>query len=226
MAYSNCDEVRLEFSALLDDELSAGERRAIEAHLAECPACRGLFHQFQVVDQLFEDLPQREAPAELEAGIREALTTGREHVKAVPRSRHARQRVWPLLAAAAGFVVLAGGVLLMATQEFGPESFRLARFDEPAEQEEAAPAPRDEPRADVMRETAPDALDTEPMGSPRNDASDDAVQEPVNGFEDDGDGAGIRGLKSGAPEEAPNLEQDSQAQRSRPRARAQEPTAP
>lgn len=225
MAYSNCDEVRLEFSALLDDELSAGERRAIEAHLAECPECLHLFRQFQQVDQLFEDLPQREAPAELEAGIREALTTERKQVKTFLRSRHTRQRVWPLLAAAAVFVVLAGGVLLMATGEFGPESYQLAQFDEPAEQEETAPAPRDEPRMDVMMETAPDAPDAGPMDSRENDALEDADQELMNDIEDDGQRPGIdagRGLKREAQEEAPNFEQEGGAQSSRPRARAQE----
>lgn len=223
MAYSNCEEVRLEFSALLDDELSAGERRAIEAHLADCPECLRRFHQFQQVDQMYQGLPQGEAPDELEPRIREALTAEREQVKPFPRPRHARQRVWPLLAAAAAFAILAGGVLMMATEDFGPESFQLARFDAPAEDEEAAPrAPAPEAGMDVMMGSAPDALDAEPMDSPADEAWDDAAQElMMNGIEHYGEDPGIdaRGGLGGLGREAPEVfEQDSPAQRPRPRA--------
>lgn len=222
MAYSNCDEVRLEFSALLDDELSAGEHRAIEAHLAECAECLDLFRQIQQVDQMYQDLPQSEAPAELEAGIRKALTTEREHVTAFPRSRHARQRVWPLLAAAAVFAILAGGVLMMATEDFGPESFQIARFDELAQQEEAASPPESEPEMDVMMmETAPDALRADPMDSPTEDAWDDAHHELMNGIEHDSDGQQLD-ARGGFRKEAPEaFEQDSLVRRRQ--LRAEEP---
>ena len=224
MAYSNCDEVRLEFSAWLDDELSAAERRAIEAHLAECPACQELFRQFQQVDEMYQDLAKSEAPAELEAGIRKALTTEPAHVTAFPRSRHARQRVWPLLAAAAVFAILAGGVLMMATEDFGPEAFQIARFDERAEEEEAASPP--EPEMDMMMEMAPDALEAEPMDPPREEALDDPHHELLDRIEHDGNDLrqhAPRGLRRQAPEV---LEQDELVQRGRPRAEEPAPEEP
>ena len=36
----NCDAIRERLIDLVYDELPAGERAAVEQHLAECPTCR------------------------------------------------------------------------------------------------------------------------------------------------------------------------------------------
>lgn len=221
MANLTCGDVRLEFSALLDDELSAEERHAVEAHLADCPECLRLFHQFQQVDHMYRrDMPQEQAPSELETRLREALTGGQERVKTFARPHHARQRVWPLLAAAAAFAILAGGVLMMATGDLGPESFQLARFDAPADEEQAAPpSPAPEMEMDVMMEAAP-------MDAPADDAWDDADQGVMNGIGQEDAVPRMEGL-GGFGAEAPELfEYDSPALRARPRAEPSEEPAP
>ena len=51
------DDERL--SAYLDDELSAEERAAIEARLADDPAAKRLLHELQSVSQAVQALPQK-----------------------------------------------------------------------------------------------------------------------------------------------------------------------
>ncbi|MHC4945790.1 MAG: zf-HC2 domain-containing protein [Planctomycetota bacterium] len=48
----DCEQFAEMLSAWLDDELEADEQAALEAHLADCPACRALKRRFQAVDEL------------------------------------------------------------------------------------------------------------------------------------------------------------------------------
>ena len=115
MTKRNCDEIQLEFSALLDGELSAEEQAEVEAHLMDCSECLRILHRFQQVDGLYQGLEPQEAPSELEERVRETLF--KPTIARLPRPRFERQKTWPLLAAAALLLVMGGLVL---TMQFGP----------------------------------------------------------------------------------------------------------
>lgn len=60
-------------SAYLDDELSAGERRSVDAHLRTCATCRRDLADLQRVKALLGALPEVEPPAGLFADVRRQL---------------------------------------------------------------------------------------------------------------------------------------------------------
>ena len=105
--YTNCTEVRDDFSALLDNELSPEDSEAIELHLSDCSDClRALEAMKQVVD-LYNDLPAQSAPDNFTEGIHQALD---EDAIAFSRSERSSQRVSyrPVFLAAATLALMAG----------------------------------------------------------------------------------------------------------------------
>ena len=105
----DCAEVREEFSALLDGELTPEARAAIEAHLSECAGCLRELERFKRVDAAYRALPQHRAPADFEQRVAGALRPKAIRLRR-PALRH--RRVWPLLAAAALVLVMLGGAFL------------------------------------------------------------------------------------------------------------------
>jgi len=105
----DCAEVREEFSALLDGELTPEARVAIEAHLSECAECLRELDRFKRVDAAYRALPQHRAPADFEQRVAGALRPKAIRLRR-PALRH--RRVWPLLAAAAMVLVMLGGAFL------------------------------------------------------------------------------------------------------------------
>jgi len=94
---------------MLDDELAPEVRAAVEAHLTDCSACLRALAEYKRVDALYRGLPAQRAPEGFEERVRAAV-----HPKIVrfPRRTFARKRVWPLLAAAATFLVILGGLVV------------------------------------------------------------------------------------------------------------------
>ncbi|MDP7638698.1 MAG: zf-HC2 domain-containing protein, partial [Candidatus Hydrogenedentes bacterium] len=98
------DSFREDFSALLDGELSAEDREAIENHLSQCSECLRALDGFQKVDCLFQALPAVDAPGRLEDAVREVLRP-----QAEPPMRLKRPYVH-MFAAAAAVLLMAGGL--------------------------------------------------------------------------------------------------------------------
>ncbi len=72
-ASDECNDIRENFSALLDDELSSEEREHVENHLAQCSECLRALDGLQRVDGLYQALPEVDAPDHLSDAVREAL---------------------------------------------------------------------------------------------------------------------------------------------------------
>jgi anti-sigma factor RsiW len=54
----------------VDGRLKVGEQREVEAHLADCPACRTRVNEFRAVSGLLDELPQIEPSGAFDARVR------------------------------------------------------------------------------------------------------------------------------------------------------------
>ncbi len=59
----DCRTIRKDLHAYLDGEIAAGERAAIEGHLASCPACREALGELKQTLNLLDNLDEVEPPA-------------------------------------------------------------------------------------------------------------------------------------------------------------------
>ncbi|MCC6488277.1 MAG: zf-HC2 domain-containing protein [Candidatus Hydrogenedentes bacterium] len=140
------DEIRERFSPLLDGELSPEERAEVEAALAQDAELLRELDSLKRVDALYGALPPVPAPEGFEERIHASLRPSRLQFG---KARVLRQRMWPMLAAAAVFLVVGGYVLL---QMQGPAAkFDMAASMAPAADRaypelDAAPSPSAAPR--------------------------------------------------------------------------------
>jgi len=102
-------------SEYLDDELSSGEKVQMEAHLAECDACRIVLDELRAVTVKAASLPPTPPSANLWPGI-EARLERRTNVMPF-RERAARRFSFTmpqLVAAAAALMLVSGGSVWLA----------------------------------------------------------------------------------------------------------------
>ena len=71
--HANCMEIREDFSALLDDELTLEERELVEGHLSECAECLRELDALKRVDVAYSALSRMKAPEGLEEGVRQGI---------------------------------------------------------------------------------------------------------------------------------------------------------
>lgn len=152
MADSN--DIRDEFSPLLDDELTQDARDEVERELAQDAELLRELDALRRMDALYRGLPRAGAPDDLAARVREEVG-GKSNVTPI-RTRRIPVALYSGLAAAAIFMVVIGGIVVR--QEFvvtpspeeRAETAALRQAD--AEQNEAdAAAAQPEP---VMQKTA------------------------------------------------------------------------
>src|SRR5262245_25846553 len=84
------DEWTEKLSEYLDDELSPGERRAVEEHLAVCTECARALDELRQVVQKARELVARPPASDLWTGIEGALDTPRGARGAAFRAREER----------------------------------------------------------------------------------------------------------------------------------------
>ncbi len=118
------EELRDYFSPLLDGELTGKERAEVEKRLAHDAEILRELDRCQRVDTLYRMLPRHIAPEELEERVRKAIAP-RRMIGFPMRLR--RRPLWPLVAAAAVFLVVVGAaVLQFSVLSRPPETYQIA----------------------------------------------------------------------------------------------------
>jgi tetratricopeptide (TPR) repeat protein len=131
-----------QLSDYLDDELPASERRAVEAHLAECGECaRTLDELRDVVERAHRAVPQPPA-RDLWDGVASRLGEARRDARPFvqPRARRISFTV-PQLAAAAVLVAAVSGGLVFLTARHPAAPAQAAAPARPAVHADAASSP-------------------------------------------------------------------------------------
>lgn len=153
--YTGCTDVRDDFSALLDGELAADEREALEAHLSDCSDCLRALDGVKRVDTLFRKLPSVGAPKGFDASLREARKPKLLRFPTGGRSL----RVASMVAAAAGLMIVAG-IAFVAVRGGSPETaigpVALERSEVSGDQAQAKESASNSAGAGVLAEDAPD----------------------------------------------------------------------
>ena len=105
-----------QLDAYLDGELAAGDARALETHLAECPECvRFRDRRLELRAAILTGIPTFQAPAALRERVQAAA-------RANARRRFTMQTVWRPLALAASLAVVAFGSWTLALQRAAGET--------------------------------------------------------------------------------------------------------
>lgn len=103
-----CEHIRNEFSALLDNELNPEDRELVEEHLSDCSDCLRELHGYKLVSDRYRYHHPVKAPEDFEARFHAAIAP-------IGKSRTWPRPLWTALAAAAG-VALVAGVLVWRAQ--------------------------------------------------------------------------------------------------------------
>jgi anti-sigma factor RsiW len=106
----SCKRIEERILAYVDGRVKESERREMEAHLAECPACRLRVNEFRAVTGLLDELPQIEPSAAFDARVHARVAA--EPVK---------QSWWAWLTPSPR-VAFAASLLLLATVWIGMHS--------------------------------------------------------------------------------------------------------
>ena len=106
-----CEELNGLLDRLTDGELTEDERRALDAHGAECPECAGQIRATLQMKALFEEMePEVDVPLAAQASWRSAVREEAQKSKAaqVPQKADRRRLIRWIGSAAAAVVVLVG----------------------------------------------------------------------------------------------------------------------
>jgi hypothetical protein len=159
-----CHDAREQFSALVDDALAAGERAAVEAHLATCADCRRELQRFRDTVALVRAV----APARAPAGFVDRVLEAARPAPWYRRLARALFLPWPvkLPMEAAALVLVAVGVALV--YRGSPELRHEVRYQEAesilARTRESAAPPAPASKADAFR----DAREARGYGEPKD----------------------------------------------------------
>jgi len=163
----NCETIREEFSALLDNELDAETRSLVEEHLANCADCLRVLDGYKKVSDLYAAQRRIAAPPGFEQAVARAV---RPRVLPLLLRRASR----PLAAAAAAALIV--GALMWVRQV--PDTPQIARNQDaqpmaaaPAEMRimssEAAPPPpaaQTSPQPVAASPAAPETMNLQALG--------------------------------------------------------------
>lgn len=132
---NDCQKIQEMISAMLDGELLAKEREAIEQHIASCPECAAMYADFAALSGMFEE-SREEVPANLHAKIMKGVRTSQKPKK--PLIIQLR----PYMSAAACLIIVVGAVFAMRDEHKSADSLAAPMVAEApaAFAEDASPA--------------------------------------------------------------------------------------
>ncbi|MBM3291000.1 MAG: hypothetical protein FJY92_12700, partial [Candidatus Hydrogenedentes bacterium] len=137
----NRDDIRDQFSPLLDGELPPEERARVEAALAGDAELLRELDALKRIDDLYRAMPAQAAPAGFEDAVRDRVRQPAT-VNTIALRRAARHRYWAAGLAAAAVVVIGVGAVLLGTVRFDvPKQLAASKYDSMAERTAGAPAP-------------------------------------------------------------------------------------
>lgn len=185
MTQATCETIRQRLSALIDGDLTPGERRALEEHLNGCAACEAETRAMRETSEALRNLPRAEPPPDMIARIERAID-GTGSRRARGRSRIQRHAVAMILVV--GILVGIIRVIPHGPGLFGPRRPPLpAATPTPRERaegttaEEVAPIPDQDRAASRTRAAAP--AKTPPVSAQSSAGKRDAVPAPPSGRE-------------------------------------------
>jgi len=131
----SCTDYQHAIAEFVDGSLDAAGRRALEAHVETCAACRALVADLKTIQAASFTLERRELPARAWDTIRtriaiEPLSDARGRVLAWPRTRSA-WGVW--MAAAAALLLVTSAGIYSLLHEPAPRDDSVAASDTPAD---------------------------------------------------------------------------------------------
>ena len=117
-----CEELNVLLDRLMDGELTEDERRALDAHGAECPECAGQIRATLQMKALFEEMePEVDVPLAAQAGWRSAIRQEAEASREAQKPKRAdRRRLIRWIGSAAAAVVVLVGVGLALNGSLSP----------------------------------------------------------------------------------------------------------
>jgi hypothetical protein len=130
------DHITAQLSGYLDDELTAAERTAVDAHLAGCPGCRSVLDDLRTIVRTAARLPESTPRGELAVdrelwdGIAHRVASGARAAPFPPRSARRFSFTLPQLAAAGILLMLMSGALVyLARPAVGPADVAVTMPD-------------------------------------------------------------------------------------------------
>ena len=106
-----CDEALELISARLDGALSPDGEAALEAHLAQCPACGALLADLEEIHAALDGAEEVPPPADLKDKIMAAVAREQVVPLPAPKKRRPSWRAWGSIAAVLALALLGGGLL-------------------------------------------------------------------------------------------------------------------
>ncbi len=98
----NCTQTDALLDAYMDDALAEGDRAALAAHCADCPACAEKYRATEVMKRMFSEMaPEVDVPLAAQAGWRRAVKAEAQRSK--------RQRLYKMAGGIAAALVVAVG---------------------------------------------------------------------------------------------------------------------
>jgi hypothetical protein len=133
-----CKKAMAQFSAYLDGQLPAAERKAVRTHLAGCARCRAELESLDRTAYALADLPRLRAPSDLRDRVMEKIASETP-------AEEARRPRWLMYWGAAAAVLFAIAIMLLTTPETPRRKERVASVPPHAGFERLAAAPKQAP---------------------------------------------------------------------------------
>ncbi len=109
---ADCRHFHSSLSAFIDDDLPAGERAALETHLAGCAACRSLAADLGRIRNAAKHLGPIVPPERVWEDVQMKIRGGRGAASGPPLETQHYAAVWPFLGMAAALLIVTSAVYL------------------------------------------------------------------------------------------------------------------